>query len=37
VGLTFASLILSPYWVKPAGVPKLIGVPQEFFFLDHFP
>ena len=36
LGLTFAGPILPLYWVKPAGVPKLIGDEADFFFLMVF-
>jgi len=32
LGLTLAGPILPLYWVKPAGVPKLIGPRQIFSF-----
>jgi len=31
LGLTLAGPILPLYWVKPAGVPKLIGARRTFF------
>jgi hypothetical protein len=36
LGLTLAGPILPLYWVKPAGVAKLIGA-WQFFFLSGFP
>jgi hypothetical protein len=32
LGLTLAGPILPLYWVKPAGVAKLIGAGQIFLF-----
>jgi len=34
LGLTLAGPILRLYWVKPAGVPKLIGARR--IFLEKF-
>lgn len=36
LGLTLAGPILSLYWVKPAGAPKLIGAWQIFSFCVDF-